>query len=424
MLIMSYVSEVLGVTLLLLTLPLVVELAMLTLAFRLPSRHRRSAAATSTPIRLAVIIPAHNEEVLIGSCVESLRVSAAGTTTRIIAVAHNCSDRTTERAAKAGAEVVTCNDPQARGKGSALACGFEYAAAQGVDAALVVDADSTVSSNLIGLVREALGNGAEAVQCRYEMESSSKRPATRLTALAFRGFNVVRPIGRNRLGLSAGILGNGFAVQQAVLAQNPYNSLSVVEDLEYHIRLVLSGKKVQFLHDAKVWSGMPPSKQGDATQRSRWEGGRANTAATWLAPLLRQLMRGRLRMMEPLLDLISLPIGYVAFLLFFALCLPLEWLRVYALAAGTILGCHVLAAAWVGNDFAGDLRILARVPGYILWKLSMVPSIMRSSRTNASWVRTERQPAIQKVMLEAAPEGNTADAMEHVLRIRSSLEIS
>jgi Glycosyltransferase like family 2 len=359
---------------------------------------------------------------LIASCVESLLISAAGTETRIIVIAHNCSDRTTDRAAKAGAEVVACNDPQARGKGSALAFGFEYAASRGMDAALVVDADSTVSTNLIGLVREALANGAEAVQCRYEIESSAKRSATRLTALGFRGFNVVRPIGRSRLGLSAGIVGSGFAIRQAVLTQNPYNSLSVVEDLEYHIRLVLCGKKVQFLHDAKVRSGMPPSKQGDAIQRSRWEGGRANAAVTWLGPLLQQLMRGRLRMVEPLLDLMSLPIGYVAFLLLLALCLPLEWLRVYAMIAGTVLGCHVLAAAWVGNDFAGDLRILARAPGYILWKLSLLPSILRSSRASAAWVRTERQPAIQMVTLEVAAEGNPANAMEHALR--SSLEIS
>jgi cellulose synthase/poly-beta-1,6-N-acetylglucosamine synthase-like glycosyltransferase len=417
----SYVSEALGVTLLLLTLPLVVELAVLTFACRFPKRNR-AGSATSAAIRLAVIVPAHNEEVLIASCVESLLISAAGTETRIIVVAHNCSDRTTDSAAKAGAEVVTYSDAQARGKGSALAFGFEYAASQGMDATLVVDADSTVSSNLIGLVREALANGAEAVQCRYEMESSSKRAATRLTALGFRGFNVVRPIGRSRLGLSAGIVGNGFAIRQAVLTENPYNSLSVVEDLEYHIRLVLCGKKVQFLHDTKVWSGMPPSKQGDAIQRSRWEGGRANAAVTWLGPLLQQLMRGRLSMVEPLLDLISLPIGYVAFLLLLALCLPLEWLRVYSMIAVTVLGCHVLAAAWVGNDFAGDLRILARAPGYILWKLSLLPSILRSSRTNAAWVRTERQPAIQKVRLEAAAEGNPANAMEHALQ--SSLEIS
>ena len=129
-------------------------------------------------------------------------------------------------------------------------------------------------------------------------------------------------------------------------------------------------------------------------------------------------------MVEPLFDLMCLPIGYAAFLLLFALCLPLEWLRFYALLAGMILACHVLAAAWMGNDFAGDLRILARVPGYILWKLSMLPNVVRSSRTNAAWMRTERQPTIQTVMLETAAEGNTAEAMEHALRIRSSLEVS
>jgi cellulose synthase/poly-beta-1,6-N-acetylglucosamine synthase-like glycosyltransferase len=419
----SYVPEALGAALLLLTLPLVVELAVLTLASRFPKRNR-AGSPTPAHIHLAVIIPAHNEEVLIASCVESLLISAAGTDTRIIAIAHNCSDSTADRAAEAGADAVVYNNPQAQGKGPALRFGLEYAASLGMDATLMVDADSTISSDLIPTVREALANGAEAVQCRYEMESSSERPATRLTALAFRGFNVVRAMGRDRLGLSAGIMGNGFALRQAVLTRNPYQSLSVVEDLEHHVQLVLSGRKVQFLENAKVWSGAPPSKQGETTQRSRWEGGRANAAATWFGPLLRQLMRGRLRMLEPLLELVSLPIGYGAFLLLLALCLPLEWLRVYAMIAWAVLGCHVLAAASVGNDFAGDLRILARAPGYILWKLGMLPGILRSSRTNAAWVRTERSPAMQKVGLEAAAEGDPSHAMEQALGIRSSLEIS
>ena len=177
-----YLADPVGGAILLLTLPLVVELAVLTIASRLPKR-RHASAASSDSVQLAVVIPAHDEEALIASCVKSLRASAAGTHTRIIAVAHNCSDRTAERAARAGAEVIVYDDPQAQGKGSALAIGFEYASSQDMDATLVVDADSSVSSNLIGIVREAMANGAEAVQCRYELDSSSKRPSTRLTAL-------------------------------------------------------------------------------------------------------------------------------------------------------------------------------------------------------------------------------------------------
>jgi cellulose synthase/poly-beta-1,6-N-acetylglucosamine synthase-like glycosyltransferase len=418
----SYLSEPIAGTLVLLTLPLVAELVILTLASLLPKR-TSAHSAVSAPLHLAVIIPAHNEELLIASCVKSLRASAAGVDTRIITVAHNCSDRTAARAAEAGAEVVIYDNPLAKGKGSALSVGFAHASSLGVDATLVVDADSTVSGNLIGLVRGAIANGAEAVQCRYEMDSSAERQATRLTSLAFRGFNVVRPAGRDRLGLSAGIVGNGFAIRQALLAQNSYNSLSVVEDLEFHIRLVLSGKRVQFLHDAKVSSVMPSSKQAEVTQRSRWEGGRANAARTWFVPLLKQLPQGRLRVLEPLLDLTSLPIGYAVFLLLIAGCFPLVWVRVYALLAVTTVGGHVLAAAWSGSDFAGDMRILARVPGYILWKLCMLPSLLRSSYPEAAWVRTERQPVVQKVPLETAAESVAGVAMERVLRISNSLEI-
>lgn len=417
-----YLSEPIAGTLVLLTLPLVAELVVLTLASLLPKR-TSTHSVVSAPLHLAVIIPAHNEELLIEACVESLRASAGGFDTRIIAVAHNCSDRTAARAAEAGAEVVIYDNPLAKGKGSALSVGFAYASSQGMDATLVVDADSTVSGNLIGRVHQAIASGAEAVQCRYEMDSSAERPASRLTSLAFRGFNVVRPAGRDRLGLSAGIVGNGFAIRQALLKRNSYNSLSVVEDLEFHIRLVLSGKRVQFIDDAKVSSAMPSSKQGEVTQRSRWEGGRANAARTWFVPLFKQLTQGRLRALEPLLDLTSLPIGYAVFLLLIAACFPLVWLRMYALFALTAVGGHVLAAAWSGSDFAGDLRILARAPGYIVWKLWMLPSLLRSSRPEAAWVRTERHPASQNVSLETAGEGAPSVAMDHVLRISNTLEI-
>ena len=79
------------------------------------------------------------------------------------------------------------------------------------------------------------------MQCRYEMESTTDRANTRLSALAFRAFNVIRPRGRARLGFSAGILGNGFAISRAVLEAVPYDAFSVVEDLEYHLHLVMAG---------------------------------------------------------------------------------------------------------------------------------------------------------------------------------------
>lgn len=393
--------DLLAIVIAMVTLPVVLEVAGLTLASWLPRRASKVRAG-SGPIQLAVIVPAHNEEGLISRCVASLRESASGSGARIFVVAHNCSDETVPKATQAGAEVLVCNDPKNKGKVFALLHGFEHALGCGCDAFLVVDADSTVSSNLIGVVSGALAQGARAVQCRYELDVNPERPRTRLTALAFRGFNFIRARGRERVGLSSGIFGNGFAIQRSLLAQNPYNCLSVVEDLEYHLQLLLAGERVHFLEDATVSSCPTNSPKGEITQRSRWEGGRISVSRKWMMPLLSGLAKGRLRLLEPVLDLASLPLGYAIFFLLLALLVPLTWPRAYSLLALAAIGVHVLAAAWSGPDFSADLRILSRVPGYILWKLRILPRLFTGSGRDADWIRTEREAPVLNSRYEIA----------------------
>jgi cellulose synthase/poly-beta-1,6-N-acetylglucosamine synthase-like glycosyltransferase len=306
------------------TLPLVLELALVTAGSMLPRRKTAASAATSSDeYPLAVVIPAHNEELLVGRCVRSLRESArASSAVKILVVAHNCTDSTAKEARGAGAEVLVYDDPAARGKGFALSHGFEHALAGRAEAVLVIDADSIVSPNLIPSVRAALAASTEAVQCRYEMESSTEKPSSRLAALALRGFNVIRPRGRERLGLSAGIFGNGFALSRSLLSEVPYGAFSVVEDLEYHLTIVMKKKRVRFLEDAQVWASLPASSEGETVQRSRWEGGRFHAARVWTLPLLAQVSRGRLRLAEPLFDVACLPMAYGVFALLLAACIP------------------------------------------------------------------------------------------------------
>ena len=54
----------------------------------------------------------------------------------------------------------------------------------------------------------------------------------------------------------------------------PYDARSVVEDLEYHLRLVQAGRRVQFADATTVRADMPAAGPGVETQRARWEGGR------------------------------------------------------------------------------------------------------------------------------------------------------
>jgi cellulose synthase/poly-beta-1,6-N-acetylglucosamine synthase-like glycosyltransferase len=381
-----------GLVLVAVTLPLVLELLVVTLANFLPAGRESSFPGLAVPAlavpALAVIVPAHNEELLVVRTVASLRASieAAQSSAKILVVAHNCSDATAERARQAGAEVLVFNDPTAVGKGFALRHGFQKALDSGAEAVMVVDADSIVSLNAIGEVEAAFRDGARVLQCRYEMFSTTDRSSTRLAALAIRGFNVVRPLGRARLGCSAGILGNGFAIAQPVLEAIPYDAFSVVEDLEYHLHLVMAGERVRYIDSAHIAADFPESKAGESVQRSRWEGGRIGTAL----PSLGKVLRGKLRWLEPLCDLTGLPLAYEVFAVLVAACVPLLWVRWYAAVSLSIILLHVLTAAWAGPDFIGTLRLLALSPLYILRKLWMIPGVLRGSSAKAAWVRTER----------------------------------
>jgi cellulose synthase/poly-beta-1,6-N-acetylglucosamine synthase-like glycosyltransferase len=390
-----------GLVLVAATLPLALELALVTAGSLLPRRRiiatgmRNSRAGE---YRLTVVIPAHNEQLLVARCVRSLLESAAGiSAVKILVIAHNCTDSTAEEAREAGAEVLVYNDPAARGKGFALSYGFNEALARGSDAVLVIDADSVVSRNLIPAVQATLAAGAEAVQCRYEMESATEKPSSRLAALALRGFNVIRPRGRERLGLSAGIFGNGFALTRTILSEVQYGAFSVVEDLEYHLTLVMKRKRVRFLEGALVSASLPASSEGETVQRSRWEGGRFRAARVWTLPLLGQVLRGRIRMAEPLFDVACLPMAYGVFALLLAACLPVPAIRIYALVSLAVVAAHVLAAAAVGPDFLKTLGLLATAPLYIVWKLRLLPSIVRGSRGKAAWVRTHRDSNFRSI---------------------------
>jgi hypothetical protein len=152
----------------------------------------------------------------------------------------------------------------------------------------------------------------------------------------------------------------------------------------------MAGERVRYLDDALISAEFPESKAGESVQRSRWEGGRLLTARTWALPIASRVLRGRLRLLEPLCDLTGLPLAYGVFALLLALCLPLVWLRWYAAISLLIVAAHVLAAAWAGPDFLKTLRLLALTPFYILRKLAMIPGVLRGSSAKAAWVRTER----------------------------------
>jgi cellulose synthase/poly-beta-1,6-N-acetylglucosamine synthase-like glycosyltransferase len=379
---------VIGILALLVTLPCTLEILLLTAGVL--RRQRRSASLNRMECRLAIVIPAHNEASLIGRCVTSIASSAPSAGERqIVVVADNCVDETAARATEAGARVLVRLDPERRGKGYALRMAFDQLQAEGFDAFLVIDADSVVSENLVCQVVERLNAGASAVQCRYRVSNVAASLRTQLMDVAFLAFNVVRPRGRSGWGLSAGILGNGFAVRRDTLQKIPYNASSIVEDLEYHLRLVSSSERTDFIDDATVFGEIPVGERAARVQRSRWEGGRLRMAREWVPWLAKEVVRGQWRLTEPLLELLTLPLSFQVLFLSLMMVFPGAF-RMYASLALGVIAAHVLLAAIIGGHPWKTLLALAVAPFYIVWKVTTLDALFSASRTNASWVRTGR----------------------------------
>ncbi|NOS89938.1 MAG: glycosyltransferase [Methylococcaceae bacterium] len=383
-----------AVALLLLTLPGTLELLLLTLMAVLAPKKplARIAIDPDKRPRLAIVMPAHNEASGIAACVANLQASIAQTTgCTLVVIADNCHDDTAVLAAQAGARVLERFNDQQRGKGFALDYAFRTLLAEDFDGFIVVDADSRVDADMVLAFQQAFAQGIDAAQCRYRIANPEASLRARLNYIAWLAFNELRLQGREQLKVSVGILGNGFALSRAVLTAVPYEAGSIAEDMEYHLRLVEAGFAMRFLDTVTVYSDAPNQGDNAAVQRSRWEGGRFRLIREHVPSLFKQVLQGNTRLLEPLAELLLLPLAFHVVLLVLSLVLPVAWLQAYALAALALVVAHVLLAIYYGGGGRADVQALVSVPFYIFWKLTLMPKLWRNARQDAHWQRTDRE---------------------------------
>lgn len=382
---MSTLFSIFGILLCLLTLPGTLELLLLTLGGILPSKSKN--ASGNYLKRLAVIIPAHNEERSIVKTLEHLKKCKGQFD--IIVIADNCTDKTASVSKSLQARVIERNSEK-RGKNHALDFAFNILLEESYEAFAVVDADTVVMPNFISEIQKAFSLNVDAVQVYYGVLNPEQALKARLMRVALMANNLLRPKGRQRWGFSAGIFGNGFALSRQTLLDVPFQVDSVVEDTAYHIRLVENQKKVHFIEATSVLADMPLSQSGAATQRIRWEGGRFGLMKKEIPRLAKKVFKGEIRLLEPLLDLLLLPLGYQVMLLLLLIGIPFLPTQIYAWISLGVIGFHLIAALIIGKAGWKDIAVLFLLPFYLLWKLAMLFRIFLVSRKGFTWDRTQR----------------------------------
>jgi 1,2-diacylglycerol 3-beta-glucosyltransferase len=370
------------------------------------------------PLALAVIVPAHDEELVLAGTLDSLSKQEYPLECfEVVVVADNCADTTAALASSHGVTVLERTHAQDLGKGYALNHAVAHLLSQPAppEGFVIVDADTWVAPDFLARMSARLqsGGGADsyaAWQGRYGVLNFGESWRAGLMAAAFDLVNHVKPLGREALKLSVGLKGNGMAFTRAVAAAQPWPGGSLTEDLDYGLELARRlGLRVGYAHEARVLAQMPTEAAQAGSQRSRWERGRFKMVRERALPLVWEGLRERNRLLLDMgLDLMVPPLAELG-------ALTLAWFSLVLLGTATHLLPHpaiwLVSAALTGAGLLayilGGLRVagappeaytaLLRAPFYAAWKFALAFSRMARKRPDAGvdeWVRTERAPLL------------------------------
>jgi cellulose synthase/poly-beta-1,6-N-acetylglucosamine synthase-like glycosyltransferase len=331
--------------LVLIVLPVLVLFVQVLLAC-LPVRSLSSAQRSR--LRVAVLVPAHNESSMIVATLNTIRPQLLEGD-RLLVVADNCSDDTAALARTAGAEVVERSNDQQRGKGYALDYGVRHLASVAPDVMIIVDADCLVGEGSIERLAMCCIDSGRPTQALNLMRAPADSGLkVRFAEFAWRVKNLVRPQGWARLGLPCQLMGTGMAFVWRDLALIDLASGHIVEDLKMGFDFCRSGKPPLFCPDALVTSYFPRSDEGLSTQRMRWEHGHLGVILSDAPKLfVESIGRGNWNLLAMTLDLLVPPLALLTLAL--GAVFSLSWL--------VFMLCGVLAPALIASAGVAILNV-------------------------------------------------------------------
>ena len=223
--------------------------------------------------KFMAIIPAHNEEKVVGNLIESLKKQTYDKNLYdIYVIADNCTDETAKIAKQSGAIVYERFDEAHKTKGYALQWFLKKKIKENADydAFFVFDADNIVDKNFITNMNKKLCQGEEVVQGYRDIKNPTDNWITAGYALFYWTMHRFYHLARYNIGLSPLLNGTGFMVKFDVVKPNGWETETLTEDIEFSLKQIIKGKKLGWATDAIVYDEQPTSFKQSWSQRSRW----------------------------------------------------------------------------------------------------------------------------------------------------------
>jgi cellulose synthase/poly-beta-1,6-N-acetylglucosamine synthase-like glycosyltransferase len=229
-------------------------------------RRRKEHKITTPEKSFALLVPAHNEDQVIGQTVQSaLAVDYPRELFEIFVVADNCADATAANARAAGATVLERENPDLRGKNEAVRFGMDHVLAdpRGFDAVVVIDADNVVSQNILTEFNSRLVKGEKVIQAYLDTKNPDDTWITWMYAISYWITARFMQLAPAQAGLPCQLGGTGYCI-------NP-----------------------TWAHAAVIYDEKPLTMKSSMRQRLRWMQGHWDVASRYAGPLFKRAWRER-----------------------------------------------------------------------------------------------------------------------------------
>ena len=239
--------------------------------------------------RFMAVIPAHNEESVIGNLLDSLNNQNYDKDLYdIYVIADNCTDNTAKIAKEKGAIVYKRFDEKHKTKGAALDWFLQQKIKENApyDALFIFDADNIVDKDFIVNMNKKLCQGEEVVQGYRDIKNPTDNWIAGGYALFYWTLHRLYHLARYNIGLSPNLNGTGFMVKFDIIKEEGgWKTETLTEDIEFSLQRIIKGRRLGWATDAIVYDEQPTSFAQSWNQRSRWSTGHIQCIAKYTKPL-------------------------------------------------------------------------------------------------------------------------------------------
>lgn len=238
----------------------------------------RGYAPHAPQTRFLILVPAHNEEAVIGDMVRNLKNLDYPTELYdFYIIADNCDDHTAEIAGALGANVIENrkSSPNApTGKPLALRKALQHISdyAEKYDLLMLFDADNLMDANILREVNSQFisEDRPEIIQC-YLGSKNKEGIVAQFYHVTYTITNRFSNLAKYRLGLNVAVGGTGFAIQTAYLERRGgWTTMSLTEDFEMQVDVTLNGGRILWNNKVRIYDEKPTNLLASLRQRIRW----------------------------------------------------------------------------------------------------------------------------------------------------------